>query len=113
MEPFPSREPAAPRITGPGIQTAKPDPDLDRESAERDQGCELTSGMRTIGRYEIVEQLGRGAMGVVYKATDPVLGRLVAIKVLSMEPALVPGRPGERDIFIREARAAGRLSHPG
>jgi serine/threonine-protein kinase len=52
-------------------------------------------------------------MGVVYKATDPVLGRLVAIKVLSMEPAIIPGRPGERDIFIREARAAGRLSHPG
>jgi eukaryotic-like serine/threonine-protein kinase len=68
--------------------------------------------MKKIGRYEIVEELGRGAMGVVYKASDPTIGRLVAIKVLSLEPSTEAGIPGARDIFMREARAAGCLSHP-
>jgi serine/threonine protein kinase len=63
-----------------------------------------------IGRYEILGELGRGAMGVVYEASDPTIGRHVAIKVLSLS--------GEdeardmRDVFMREARTAGRLSHP-
>ncbi len=69
--------------------------------------------MKKIGRYDIVEELGRGAMGVVYKASDPTIGRLVAIKVLSLEPSSQGGIPGAREIFVREARAAGRLSHPG
>ena len=69
--------------------------------------------MKKIGRYEIIEELGRGAMGVVYKASDPTIGRLVAIKVLSLGTSSEQGVPGARDIFMREARAAGRLSHPG
>jgi serine/threonine-protein kinase len=69
--------------------------------------------MKNIGRYEIIEELGRGAMGVVYKASDPTIGRLVAIKVLSVDSPTEAGIPGARDIFMREARAAGRLSHPG
>jgi serine/threonine-protein kinase len=69
--------------------------------------------MKKIGRYEIVEELGRGAMGVVYKASDPTIGRLVAIKVLAVDSPTESGIPGTRDIFMREARAAGRLSHPG
>jgi hypothetical protein len=69
--------------------------------------------MKKIGRYEVVEELGRGAMGVVYKASDPTIGRLVAIKVLSLDSPAEAGIPGARDIFMREARAAGRLSHPG
>ncbi len=69
--------------------------------------------MKKIGRYEVLEELGRGAMGVVYKASDPTIGRLVAIKVLSLSSAPEPGVPGAQDIFMREARAAGRLSHPG
>jgi hypothetical protein len=69
--------------------------------------------MKKIGRYEVVEELGRGAMGVVYKASDPTIGRLVAIKVLSLEASTCAGIPGAREVFMREARAAGRLSHPG
>src|SRR5271169_2562613 len=69
--------------------------------------------MKKIWRYEVVEELGRGAMGVVYKASDPTIGRLVAIKVLSLEASSETGVPGAQEIFMREARAAGRLSHPG
>ncbi len=69
--------------------------------------------MKKIGRYEIVEELGRGAMGVVYKASDPTIGRMVAIKVLLVDDKPEDGGPSARDIFLREARAAGRLSHPG
>jgi eukaryotic-like serine/threonine-protein kinase len=64
-----------------------------------------------LGRYEIVAELGRGAMGIVYKATDPELGRTVAIKTVNM--AL-----GGDDVenyqkrFTQEARAAGGLNHP-
>jgi serine/threonine-protein kinase len=69
--------------------------------------------MKRIGRYEIVEELGRGAMGVVYKASDPTIGRMVAIKVLILDDKPEDGGPGTRNTFLREARAAGRLSHPG
>ncbi len=69
--------------------------------------------MKKIGRYEIVEELGRGAMGVVYKATDPTIGRVVAVKALPISSAAKPGVPDAREIFMREARAAGSLSHPG
>ncbi len=58
-----------------------------------------------IGRYEIVDRLGAGGMGVVYLATDPLLRRTVAIKVL-------PGQDEElRERFAREARSAASLRH--
>ncbi|MBV8328979.1 MAG: serine/threonine-protein kinase PknK, partial [Verrucomicrobia bacterium] len=55
------------------------------------------------------EELGRGAMGVTYKALDTVLGRPVALKVID---ARVAARPETRERFLREARAAARLHHP-
>ena len=55
------------------------------------------------------EELGRGAMGVTYKALDTVLGRTVALKVIDVR---VAARPEARERFLREARAAARLHHP-
>jgi serine/threonine protein kinase len=63
----------------------------------------------TIGRYEVEGKLGEGAMGVVYRARDRALGRVVALKMLSTELGL------EEELnqrFQREAEAIGRLSHP-
>jgi len=65
-----------------------------------------------LGRYEIVQELGRGAMGAVYKALDPQIGRTVAIKVI-----LVGNQPAEvledyLQRFRREAQTAGQMSHP-
>ncbi len=61
-----------------------------------------------VGRYEIQRRLGRGGMGSVYVAHDPVLGRMVAIKVFAGDLDL----PDARERFSREARAAAALSHP-
>lgn len=63
----------------------------------------------TIGKYQVIELIGEGAMGTVYRALDPVLNRSVAIKVMSDAIA----RDGTlRDRFMREAQAAGSLQHP-
>jgi serine/threonine protein kinase len=65
-----------------------------------------------IGRYEIIKPLGRGAMGVVYLARDPIIDRKLALKTLRVD--LDEDVAGEfRERFLREARAAGRISHPG
>ncbi len=61
------------------------------------------------GKYEILEELGRGGMGIVYKARDPVIGRLVALKTLTSSLAADPDMLKR---FYREAQAAGRLQHP-
>jgi hypothetical protein len=65
------------------------------------------------GRYEIVGELGRGAMGVVYKAMDPVIGRTVAVKTIRLsEQGTGLSRPELLTRFQTEARAAGLLTHP-
>jgi serine/threonine protein kinase len=66
---------------------------------------------QAFGRYKITGELGRGAMGAVYRAVDPLIDREVAIKTL------LPSLPDEimsevRERFLREARSAGRLNHP-
>ncbi len=68
---------------------------------------------KLIGRYEIVEELGRGAMGSVFKARDPAVGRIVALKTI--HTTALEGAQSEeyRTRFYREARASGVLAHPG
>ena len=69
---------------------------------------------QTIGRFVVIGELGRGAMGVVYRASDPALDRQVAIKVISARPGGVPVAAEELEgRFLREARVAARISHAG
>ena len=75
------------------------------------------SEVKTVGRYEILAKVGQGAMGVVYRAQDPTIRRIVALKVLPADPVA----PAEQTpavtrssagLFEREAQAAGALLHP-
>jgi serine/threonine protein kinase len=67
-----------------------------------------------IGRYKIVGELGRGAMGIVYKAQDPSIGRMIAIKSIRLNDLSDEAeRVRMRDRLFREAQSAGILSHPG
>jgi len=68
---------------------------------------------KRFGRYEILGELGRGAMGVVYKARDPQIDRLVAVKTVSLQGQDPEAEKEFRLRFINEAQAAGRLHHPG
>jgi serine/threonine-protein kinase len=67
--------------------------------------------LKQLGRYRIVSELGRGAMGIVYRAEDPLLNRTVAIKciILMDDPAV---RADYEARFFQEAKAAGGLNHP-
>ncbi|MDP2996671.1 MAG: protein kinase [Bryobacterales bacterium] len=70
--------------------------------------------MEQIGRYQVIGELGRGAMGVVYRAQDPAIGRTVAIKTIRLSDFTDPAeRDRLRERLIREAQSAGILSHPG
>jgi hypothetical protein len=71
------------------------------------------ASVRTVGRYEVLRELGRGSMGRVFLARDPAIGRQVALKTVSV----LEGFPDEerreaRHRFIQEARTAGNLLHP-
>jgi eukaryotic-like serine/threonine-protein kinase len=68
---------------------------------------------KRLGRYQVVAELGRGAMGTVYEAHDPRIDRIVAIKIISITGVSPSEAEAYRARFMREAQAAGRLSHPG
>ena len=70
--------------------------------------------MEQIGRYRVVGELGRGAMGIVFKAQDPAIGRMIAIKSIRLgELTDESERARLRERLFREAQSAGILSHPG
>ncbi len=69
--------------------------------------------MKTLGKYEIKRELGKGAMGIVYEGFDPMIERRVAIKTILSQDADGAGMEDALARFKREAQAAGRLNHPG
>jgi len=69
--------------------------------------------MKQFGRYEVLEEIGSGAMGAVFKARDPMMDREVAVKTIHASALIGPMADQYRERFTREARAAGRLAHPG
>jgi len=75
-------------------------------------GRELARAPRKLGRYEILEQVGRGGMGVVYRAVDPAIGRTVAIKTILSEGEIGEKSAELRARLLRESQAGGQLSHP-
>jgi len=66
------------------------------------------STMKKLGKYEVIEEIGKGAMGIVYKAFDPLMGRYVALKTMSYSNA---SDPEFKKRFFKEAQAPGRLHH--
>jgi serine/threonine-protein kinase len=73
---------------------------------------EKTAGeTKKLGRYQLLEKIGKGGMGVVYRAMDPAIGRVVAIKTIRLNDDAGEG-PEQRARLLRESQAGGRLSHP-
>jgi Protein kinase domain len=94
------------RICGEPVGTIAADTPLPMspdEQATRDE----VPARRSIGDFELISELGRGGMGVVYRAMQPTLGRQVALKVLYQT-----GNPAAEARFAREIRALGRVEHP-
>ncbi|MHC4914695.1 MAG: serine/threonine-protein kinase, partial [Planctomycetota bacterium] len=77
--------------------------------APADSGTVPAGGARCLGKYELISKIGQGGMGAVYKARQETMNRVVALKVL---PRSLAGNEEFIARFLREARAAGRLSHP-
>ncbi len=72
-----------------------------------------TNAPQKLGRYEIIEEIGKGAMGVVYLARDPLIGRQVALKTFRVGFSAKDQELAQfRSRFVREAQSAGILSHP-
>ena len=71
----------------------------------------MAKALKKIGRYRILAEIGRGAMGVVYKADDPNLDRSVALKTIMLDKD-AEGRAEYQKRFMVEAKAAGKLTHP-
>ncbi len=90
-----------------------PKPDSTSEMTPTPLALGKEPSLSRFGRYQIIEVLGRGGMGAVYKGLDPVLDRPVALKTIRLDFALSPSEIGElRKRLVQEAKAAGRLSHP-
>lgn len=83
-------------------------------SSSGDDITASSTGVRpTLGRYEIIKQLGKGAMGIVYLGKDPRINRTTAIKTVRFSDDFEPEEAEKmKETFFREAESAGTLSHP-
>ncbi|QJW96862.1 serine/threonine-protein kinase [Frigoriglobus tundricola] len=91
-----------------GTVVTNPDAAADSEVRRREKASGFSPG-RVIAGYEIIEELNRGGMGVIYKARQPGVNRLVALKIIT--PSKLD-QPGTRGRFKREVRASGRVNDP-
>ena len=82
---------------------------IDSESFDFLEPSDDPSLLGMLGPYEVFEVIGRGGMGIVFRARDPKLNRIVAVKVLAPELA---ANPNARRRFVREAQAGAAISHP-
>ncbi|UCG14684.1 MAG: serine/threonine protein kinase [Deltaproteobacteria bacterium] len=91
------------------VETAAPDLDADETLVVQ----EVSHSKPSLGRYEILEELGRGAMGIVYKGRDPKLDRLTAIKTIRFTDDFDLDQVEKiKEQFYREAEVVAKLSHP-
>src|SRR5690349_1821725 len=100
-------DPSGPKRDVSVTQTDVPNSSPDGSAGDEPPRTALYERGTCIGRYVILERLGRGGMGVVYRAFDPELGRAVALKLLRTDSAA-----SYRKRLLREAQALARLSHP-
>ena len=107
------------RQTAPAADQEDPEPsdcrnELDAQPREQAPTAILNGRPpATLGRYKVLKELGRGAMGLVYLGKDPTIHRFVAIKTMRLDQ--IEGEDKLREVksrFFREAESAGRLSHP-
>ncbi|UCD93996.1 MAG: CHASE2 domain-containing protein [Candidatus Zixiibacteriota bacterium] len=94
------------------------EPQVETESPAAEEGVDVRIGsdsapIRSLGRYKVLGILGKGAMGTVYKGTDPAINRNVALKTIRFDFVNDPEELAElKERLYREAQAAGKLSHP-
>jgi hypothetical protein len=94
------------------IPSVPPEPETSEGTRKVDPG--IDSGLGDyLGRYRLLGEIGRGAMGVVYEGIDPAINRPVALKTVRLDLAVPPAEKEElRGRLLREAQSAGQLSHP-
>ncbi len=98
------------------LQSVERFPGFDTQGARKSEGPLSESfirARRVVGRYQILEPIGKGTMGVVYKGLDPKINRYLAIKIIRFSDEFDEDLIVEiKDRFFREAEIAGKLSHP-